>query len=155
LAPGFFDRRAQTTPGLAGEGKMAISRTAGIGLTLCALLGTAAAGYGGWMFASRFLLNNWVQEQAGDVKDYVGALRMLRAGKTADAIELLETRLDDDLIVLVPEGQPLRPPVRAQMVAALGAAKQYRTEHPRTSRRPSIDAMVRNVLSREYSAAAE
>jgi hypothetical protein len=40
-------------------------------------------------------------------------------------------------------------------VAALGAAKQYRTEHPRTSRRPSIDAMVRNVLSREYSAAAE
>ena len=51
-------------------------------------------------YYGRFLLNNWVQEQAGDVKDYVEALRMLRAGKTADAIELLETRLDDDLIVL-------------------------------------------------------
>lgn len=129
---------------------MAISRTAGIGLVVCFLVGAAA---GGWYFGIHFLLNQWVQEQAGDVKGHLEALRKLRAGDTGQAIEFLESRLDDDLVVLEPEGYKLQPYVRAEMYAALRAAKQYRTEHPRKSQRSGVDAMVRNVLSREIPAA--
>ena len=131
---------------------MAISRTVGVSLAASFLIGAAAGAIGGWYFGVQFLLNQWVQEQAGDVKGHLEALRKLRAGNPGDAIEFLESRLDDDLVVLEPEGYRLQPYVRSEMYAALRAAKQYRGEHPRKSRRGGVDEMVRNVLSREIPA---
>lgn len=43
-----------------GDIEMAISKTVGLGL--------AAEGAGGWRFGHDFMLNAWVQEQAGDIK---------------------------------------------------------------------------------------
>jgi hypothetical protein len=132
---------------------MAISKTVGVGLAVCFLLGAAAGGIGGWHSGHDFMLNAWVQEQAGDVKGHLDALHKLRSGNTNEAIEFLETLLDDDLVILEPEGYQLQAQVRTEMYAALRAAKQYRTEHPRKSRRGIVDEMVRNVLSREIPAA--
>ena len=131
---------------------MTISRKVGFGLVFCFLLGIAAGGVGGWYLGTRYLLNAWVQEQARDVKGHIEALQKLNAGNANETIEFLESRLDDDLIVLEPQGYQLKTPVRAEMYAALRTAKQYRMEHPRKSKRGSIDEMVRNVLSRDIPA---
>lgn len=131
---------------------MAISRTVGIGLVVTLLLGVAAGGVGGWYLGHRFMLDAWVQEQAGDVKGHLDALRKLRSGNTDEAIEFLESRLDDDLVVLEPEGYRLQEQARTEMYAALRAAKQYRSEYPRKSRRGIVDEMVRNVLSQDIPA---
>jgi len=131
---------------------MAISKTVGVGLVVCFLLGVAAGGIGGWYFGFHFLLNAWVQEQSGDVKGHLDALQKLRSGNTNEAIEFLESRLDDDLVVLEPEGYQLQAQVLTEMYSALRAAKQYRTEHPRKSRRGIVDEMVRNALSQEIPA---
>jgi len=128
---------------------MTVTRMVGFGLALCVLVALGGAGIGGWVLGSRFLLDPWVREQAGDVQGHIETLRLLRRGDVKAAIEQLEARLDDDLVILVPEGQRLEPRVRDQMYAALSAAKQYRAEHPRTSSRKSVDAMVRNALARE------
>lgn len=128
---------------------MAISKTVGAGLAVCFLLGAAAGGIGGWHFGHDFMLNAWVQEQAEDVKGHLEALQKLRSGNSNEAIEFLESRLDDDLVILEPEGYQLKAQARTAMYAALRAAKQYRTEHPRKSRRGIIDEMVRKVLSQE------
>jgi hypothetical protein len=134
---------------------MVITKTLGAGLVLGFLLAVAAGGIGGWHFGHRFLLNAWVQEQAADVQGHLGALQKLRSGDTNEAIEFLESRLDDDLVILEPEGYQLQAQVQTEMYAALGAAKHYRSEHPRKSRRGIIDEMVRNALSQEIPEAAK
>ncbi|MDX1375269.1 MAG: hypothetical protein R3357_06875 [Burkholderiales bacterium] len=103
---------------------MVITRATGIGLALAFVLAGAGAAYAGWKLSTQLLLNGWVQEQSGDVRGHIEALRLLRAGRAAEAIELLESRLDDDIIVLAPEGEDLRPPVEEEMRAALRAARQ-------------------------------
>ena len=134
---------------------MTISRKVCFGLVFCFLFGIAAGGIGGWYLGNRYLLNAWVKEQAGDVKGHVEALQKLDARNVKETIEFLESKLDDDLIVLEPQGYQLKKPVRAEMYTALRAAKQYRMEHPRKSKRGSIDEMVRNVLSRDIPADAK
>jgi hypothetical protein len=115
------------------------------------MAGAAAGAFGGFYLGAEWLLlNRWVSEQAGDVKGHVEVLKALRAGNAADALEMLETFLDDDLLVLDPEGYRLTREVRAEMHAALRAAQKYRTEQPRKSKRAHVDEMVRNVLQRQY-----
>lgn len=131
---------------------MGISKAAGIGIFISLLIGAAAGVFGGWQLGVRVFLNGWVQEQAKDVQERINVIRQLRSGQSAQAIEALESRLDDDLVVLEPEGYSLRPYVRAEMHAALREAVRYRAEHPRQSSRAMVDEMVRNALSREIPA---
>lgn len=126
---------------------MKISKTAVAGLVLFFLFGAVAGGIGGWYFGMHSYLNSWVQEQAGDVNGHVMVLRNLREDRIDEAMEFVESRLDDDLIVLVPDRVELQEHVREEMYTALRAAKRYRTEYPRTTARGSIDEMVLNVLS--------
>ncbi len=127
---------------------MATSRTFGIGLAFCSLIGIIAGGMIGWYFGTGALLNSWVREQAGDVNGDLEVLRSLKAGDTAAAVEFVESGLDDDLVSLRPGNESrLKPHIYTEMVSALQAAKQYRTQHPRKSHRTSVDAMVRNALS--------
>jgi hypothetical protein len=129
---------------------MTISKAVAIGLAFCFLIGiAAAAGIVGWYLGAPYLLNAWVKEQAGDIQGHIEVLQNLKTGNTPEAIEFLESRLDDDLIVLEPEGHKLQAHVRTEMYAALRAAKKYRIKYPRKSRRGSIDKMVQNVLSRD------
>lgn len=128
------------------------SKMVGVGLLVSFLVGAVAGGIGGWYFGMHSYLNAWVQEQAGDVNGNVVVLRNLREGKTDAAMEFVESRLDDDLVVLVPEDVELREHVREEMHSALRTAKQYRTDYPRTSSRSGVDEMVKNALSRQIPA---
>lgn len=129
---------------------MTITRTVFFGIASCLIFGIAAGGYGGWYLGTTYLLNSGIQKQAVDVKRHIEILENLRAGNIAEAIEFLESRLDDDLIILEPtERYHLKEYVSSQVHGALRAAKKYRSEHPRTSKRSTIDDMVRNLLSRD------
>lgn len=134
---------------------MVITKMAGAGLAIVFLLAVAAAGIAGWHRGHDFLLNAWVQEQAKDVQGHIGALQKLRSGDANAAVELLETQLDDDLVTLEPEGYQLQAQALSEMHAALDAARGYRGEFPRESRRGIIDEMVRNALSREIPESAD
>jgi hypothetical protein len=129
---------------------MAISRSVGVWCAVFLIAGAAAGAFGGFYFGAEWLLNRWVAEQAGDVKGDIEVLKLLRAGNAGQAIEMLETRLDDDLVILEPEGYRITRDTRAEMHGALRAAQQYRTEQPRKSKRTHVDEMVRNVLQRRY-----
>ena len=125
---------------------MAISKSAAAGLAAAFIVGGVAGGAAGWHYGAVRLLNHWVQEQADDVRGDIAVLRQLRGGNASQAAEMLESRLDDDLIRLVPEGYPLGKETSNATAPALGEAKQYRAEHPRRSKRAFVDEMVRNVL---------
>ena len=131
---------------------MKISWKVSFGLVLCFLFGIVAGGIGGWHMGTLYLLNEWVLEQAGDVEGHVEALQNLNTRNVNETIEFLESRLDDDLIVLEPQGYQLKQHVRAKMYKSLLAAKQYRMEHPHKSKRSFIDKMVRNVLTQDIPA---
>ena len=129
---------------------MAISKATGVWCVVFFIAGAAGGVFGGFYFGAEWLLNRWVAEQAGDIKGHIDVLKALRAGNTGQAIEMLEVLVDDDLVVLEPEGYRLHRGVRDEMYAALRAAQQYRADQPRKSKRPHVDEMVRNVLKREY-----
>ena len=124
--------------------------TMGVWCAVFFIAGAAAGAFGGFYFGAEWLINRWVAEQADDIKGDIDILKLLRAGNAVQAIETLESRLDDDLVVLEPEGYRLRRSVRDDMYAALRYAQQYRAEQPRKSRRAHVDEMVRNVLKRDY-----
>jgi hypothetical protein len=115
-------------------------------IVVCILLLMGASAYAGWYLAVNPLLNNWVQEQSGDVSGHVEVLGQLRTGHYNAAIEILESQLDADLIVLVPEDLQLQPPVETQTRLAIQAARQYRDLYPRQSDNAGIQNMVNNVL---------
>ena len=129
---------------------MAILKSVLVGFLACFIVGAVAGAAGGWYVGVSFLLDNWVTEQSNDVKGHIEVLKILRAGNTGQAIEVLEMRLDDDLVVLEPEGYRIGPDTRKNMYATLRAAQQYRTEQPRTSKRRQVDEMVANVLKKQY-----
>jgi hypothetical protein len=125
---------------------MAISKGVAAGIVAAFIVGAAAGAVAGGYYGAMVVLSLWVQEQAQDVKGDIAVIRQLRGGNAAQATEMLEARLDDDLIVLEPEGYYITQDARASIVAAVGEAKKYRTEHPRKSNRTHVDAMVGNVL---------
>jgi hypothetical protein len=125
---------------------MAISKGMVASVVAAFIVGAALGAVGGGYFGAMTVLSLWVQEQAADVKSDIAVIRQLRGGNAAQATEMLEARLDDDLIVLEPEGYHLSKDARASIVAAVGDAKKYRAEHPRKSSRTHVDAMVGNVL---------
>ena len=129
---------------------MAISKSVVAGFVACFIAGAAAGAAGGWYMGVSFLLDNWVTEQANDVRGHIELLKILRAGNASQGIEVLEMRLDDDLVVLEPEGYRIGPDTRKNMHGALRAAQQYRAEQPRKSKRVHVDEMVRNVLQKQY-----
>jgi len=97
------------------------------------------------------MLKDWVYKDARDVQKQLVILRHLRAGEGDRAIELLEARLDDQLIPFDP-WQPypgLTGREKSEMNRTIGGAKEYRLAYPRKSSRPHVDEMVRNVFSRE------
>lgn len=126
-----------------------------VGLSVAFLAGAAGGlalgGYGGLRLAAGSFLDGCVSRNAREIQTRVAALKELRAGRHQQAIELIESDLDDALIILDPaEPYPgLTERAVTDVRKAISGAKAYRTEHPRKSTRPAVDKMVMNLFARE------
>lgn len=126
-------------------------------LLLGAMIGAAAGAYGGMRYGKGVILDDCMHQASRDVERLVVTLKYVRSGERDPAVELLESWMDDALVLFDPaEPYPgLQPKTVALMNKALQDAKAYRAAHPRKSNRPHVDAMVDNLLSRgnyKYSA---
>ena len=110
------------------------------------VVGLAIGGYGGMHLMVSYFGNNWLHEQADDILSRIVILKHVRATEQGRAIELLEAQLDDDLISIEPD-QYINDQTIAEINEAIQKAKEYRSAHPRTSNRPHVDQMVKNVFS--------
>lgn len=119
-------------------------------LVLGLLLGAGAGGYFGVRSGHAMILDECLDKDARDIQRSVVALRELRAGERERALEALEARMDDALVIFDPaEPYPgVSDRTTGQIDKALREAKDYRSAHPRKSSRPHVDAMVGNLLSR-------
>lgn len=113
-------------------------------------VGFLVGGYTGTNFGIALILNNTLGGDAQEVQVKVDALRHLRQDNPAQAIELLEASLDDQLVVFDPQ-EPY-PGLRDDTIASVGiairSAADYRARYPRQSTRPHVDAMVQNLFDK-------
>ena len=89
-----------------------------------------------------------LHKDARDVQSQVLTLKHLRAGETDQAIEALETNMDDGLVMFDP-AEPysgISEETYSEVAKALKQCKEYRAVNPRKSDRPHVDEMVKNVL---------
>ena len=116
-----------------------------------AVVGLAIGGSGGFYYGTFQLRNDWIHKDARDAQSQVVILKHLREGKRDQAIELLEARLDDQLIMFDPsEPYPRLTSRESQEInKAVRESKEYRSAYPRKSKRSIVDEMVRNLFSRE------
>lgn len=120
----------------------------GLAFLVGGVVGLTIGGYAGMHMMFSFFGNNWLHEQADDIQSRIVILKHLRGGKQAQAIELLESQLDDDVISIEPD-KYINEQTITDINNAIREAKAYRSAHPRTSNRPHVDAMVNNVFSQE------
>lgn len=134
---------------------MARRRKSIVGLGLAFLVGgvvgLAIGGYGGFRWGRSGIIDECLYKDAGAIQSHIVILKHLRAARTAQAIELLEAQLDDDLILFDPwEPYPrLTNRTISAMNKAIHESKEYRSSNPRISNRPHVDAMVANLFARE------
>jgi len=116
-----------------------------------AVVGLAIGGSAGFYYGTFQLRNDWIHKDAKDVHSQVVILKHLRRGRTDQAIELLEARLDDQLIMFDPSEPYPRLTSREinEINKAIRESKEYRSAYPRKSNRTFVDEMVRNLFSRE------
>jgi hypothetical protein len=82
------------------------------------------------------------------VNDRLTALNALHAGDTNGTVEILESQLDNQLLVLgamlqnMPAGQ-----MQPQTIRLLTQLRDYRAAHPRKTGRPEVDQIVAKILS--------
>jgi hypothetical protein len=130
------------------EGKKRIIVGLGLAFLVGGMVGLAIGGYVGMRLMFSYFGNNWLHEQAADVQARIVILKHLRSAEKDQAIELLEAQLDDDLISIEPDkyinGQTI-----SEINNAIREAREYRSTYPRTSNRPHVDTMVKNVFLQE------
>jgi len=125
-------------------------------LAVVALAAGIAAGWpAGWYFGfsagRNDILKEWVFNDAKDAQAQVAVLRTLRQKKPAQAIEELESRLDDQLVQFNPQ-EPysfLTAREKGELRKAIADAKDYRTAFPRESKRKFVDDMVHSLFARD------
>jgi hypothetical protein len=116
-----------------------------------AIVGLVIGGYGGARYGMSFVLDECLYRDAGGVQSQVVILRHLRAGEIDQAIEVLEARLDDDLIIFDPD-EPytgISDQAISEINKAIQVSREYRSANPRKSNRPHVDTMVGNILRQE------
>ena len=124
-----------------------------LGGLIIAIAAVLVGGYGASQLTANYLLNQHVERDARAAQKQVKVLRLLRTGDTGQAMELLESRLDDQLVLFDPqrpyEGMDERTQDAVHKVVL--EAKEYRGEYPRSSNRPHVDEMVRNLFRKTGS----
>jgi len=133
---------------MAGNGKgLAAAFVAG------ALVGLSAGGYIGFRKGFSMILDECMSKDAKEAQSMLSALKDLRSGDTTKAIETVESRLDDQLIIFDPQQPyPLSGPAASEVDKAILAARDYRSSYPRKSSRSHVDAMVSSLFSRRGAA---
>lgn len=115
-----------------------------------AVVGLAIGGSVGYLVWTQ-MRNEFIYKDARDVQLQVPILKHLREGERDRAIELLEARLDDQLILFDP-WEPYRG-LSAREISEINKAiresKEYRLAYPRKSDRSFVDDAVRDIFSRE------
>ena len=121
-----------------------------LGIFTAFALGGAGGGYLGWSGATTTMLDRALAKDATAIERYVDTLARMRADDPDSAIELLESWLDDVLIVAM-EPSNFERRIDGRTVSQVGdafvAARDYRSAHPRTSDRSFVDEMVANVFA--------
>jgi hypothetical protein len=123
-------------------------------LTILIPIVTLIIGLAGGWFASAHFYNRWIEAYM-KTSDYNSlgqrcrVLTELRAGKTNEAAETLETLMDGDILVF---GSHLRdmPPDehRSADIKLLTAVRDYRASHPwKSAGYPDIDKGVADVFA--------
>jgi hypothetical protein len=125
-----------------------------LGGFMIAIAAVLVGGYGASQLTANYLLDQQVDRDARDVRKQLSILGLLHAGDHSQAIELLEARLDDQLVLFDPQ-QPyagLDEQTMANVRQAILEAKTYRLQYPRSSSRPHVDAMVNNLFNKTHPA---
>ena len=113
--------------------------------------GLALGGVQGFQKGASAIINECLSSDAREVGLRVTALKQLRAGNPASAMESLEGGMDDILVRFDPaEPYPgLTARTTGAVAKAIAEAKTYRETHPRQSKGHARDEMVRNLFARE------
>ncbi len=112
-------------------------------ITLAA--GAAAGVYVGFGLGASAVAKVSINTQVSHVESNIEALRALRDGKIVAAMGLIENRLDQDIVSLLPEyREDLRIPEQTVALTekTIRNAKQYRARFPRT---PQTDLLRRDI----------
>lgn len=121
-----------------------------LGGAMLVLAGFLIGGYGGSQLTATFLVNQGLNRDARDMQSQVMTLQHLREGEVLQAIELLESRLDNNLISFDPREpfEGLSEQTQVSLEGAINQAKAYRQLHPRKSGRAYEDEMVENLFEK-------
>jgi hypothetical protein len=118
---------------------------------LCAiafLIGTGAGAYAGFNYASSILgkMSNSVAaaNAAAAVNSSVRLLELIRGTPGDDAMNILESRLDNHLMVL---GSVPRQYLPSGASETLRGAAAYRAKYPHKSSSPEVEAAVERALA--------
>jgi hypothetical protein len=111
------------------------------------LIGGVAGGWAVGVFYERLTTRLAVSYLTAEASVTTETLKRLRAGNTTNAVELLELRLDGDLMGL---GSFLDDPRELKndptYIKTLQTVKDYRTQFPRKSPSPEVDAGADKVF---------
>jgi hypothetical protein len=111
-------------------------------IVVCCLV---IGGVVGWFTAAHSFATATTLSEAGDSYH---TLKVLRSGNTNEAIELLESSLDDQTIALgqIASSEP-DAKKRAAYLRALTRIRSYRSAYPRKTDSPEIDKSVAAALA--------
>jgi hypothetical protein len=126
-----------------------MSKSAAIILsTITLLVGVAAGGWGAAIFYGHLMTRLCINSLTGEASTTVATLKRLRAGDETNAVELLELKLDGDLIGL---GGFLADPHELKSdplyIKTLQMAKDYRVQFPHKTDSPDIDQSVTKTFA--------
>ncbi len=113
-------------------------------------VGFLIGGYSGSNFGMSLVINSALSKDALDMNTQLQALRLIREGDSDGAAELLESSVDDTLVIFDP-AKPypgVKEPTRQAIDEAIRNAFQYRQDYPRQSDRPQVDTMVGNLFEK-------
>ena len=123
----------------------------GLAFIVGGVVGLAIGGYVCFRLGRSAIIDECLYKDARAIQSQIAILKHLRTAQTTQAIELLESQLDDALILFDPwEPYPrLTNRTISAMNKAIHESKEYRSAHPRISNRPHVDKMVANLFARE------
>jgi len=117
-----------------------------ISLVLVAVVAATLGFVGGARFARDFNRDLAAADAAGDGVYTVGVLRLLRQGKTEDAIRMLEIQLDS---LIIKEAFAPSSPIFGDNAKLMAWVAKYRSEHPRVDyASPEVASFIERRLSR-------
>jgi hypothetical protein len=116
------------------------------------IVGCVMTNFGFFNYQTSFLADASMLKTVVDIQQSVYVLQKIRAGDIKGGAELLEIKLDGDLIALVGiEKNKFSDLTNEAAMKSINLAGNYRNKHIRKTDSPEIDKTVCEVLSKRYS----